>query len=111
MHTATNDTVSILLSRAHLPALKALRVGISGNANLPIGDLRPANREIGVPGRISAALSRASILRAVGTTARTSFHRFVDLENYGLRVEEFRGGRVKTERRELPEEKEFAPFC
>jgi hypothetical protein len=101
MHTATNDTVSILLSRAHLPALKALRVGSPGNAN----------REIGVPGRISAALSRASILRAVGATARTSFHRFVDLENYGLLAEEFRGGRVKTERRELPEEKEFAPFC
>jgi hypothetical protein len=33
------------------------------------------------------------------------------MENYGLLAEEFCDGRVKTERRELPREKEFAPFC
>ena len=37
--------------------------------------------------------------------------RFVDLEKYGLSAEEFRESRVKTERRELPVEEEFAPFC
>jgi hypothetical protein len=52
-------------SSRHLPALKAS----PRNANLPIGDLRHANREIGVPG----VFPRAGMLRALGGTTWPCF--------------------------------------
>jgi hypothetical protein len=77
MHTATNDTVSILfVTRPE----RAPGIG-PGNANLPIGVAQIANREIGVPGIIPGVLPRAGILPAVGVTARSSFQAMETAKN------------------------------
>ena len=71
MHTATNDTVSILfVPCASSGAKGATRIG-------------PRERE---PGDWR---SRVGILRAVSAATRTSFQLFVDLENCGLVGEKF----------------------
>jgi Peptidase family M28 len=53
----------------------------AGNANLPIGGMRNANREIGVPGRSSSAITSQAQTEAVPDPAKILVDR-LDLERY-----------------------------